>query len=226
VQSGSDYLHKAAATPHRSRTAYVLRCAENTRTSRQVVTIHYLTRYAMAEPHKYEGFQVRLREARPADVPAIVDAHFSAFSTSTANDLINPAGGTDEVRKGLGQIFFPATAPPPHSGEAVTIVAELVPPPGRSGPGEHDGAVVIGYAKWSIYREERTEEQWNTPVPKYTAEQLGPGYDAEAFDAYLGDLKRQEKRWTRGNRCLGTYHPSRQPLYKSPPPVDLCPDSP
>jgi hypothetical protein len=144
--------------------------------------------------------QIRVRRATPADTPDIVRIHFAAFETSPMDRLLYPGGKTDEVRQGFAKQFAqPAIPPPAHEGEIVTMVAELLA--AQDGGGEK--AQVIAFAKWIMYRVERTEEQWNIVPPPSTAETRGKGVDYGVFDAFIGDLGRMRRSWTKGDRCMG-----------------------
>jgi hypothetical protein len=165
-----------------------------------------------------QGFQGCVRPATPADVPDIVRIHFAAFAGSPMWHLLYPDGITDAVRDGFSKIFFPADVAPgpgtdPSSAEQITMVAELVPsqtPAGAAASGaqgqDKNSTVneakgqIVGYAKWEVVRLARTEEKWNVDEPP---QDRGKGVDKEVFEAFIGDLKRMRRRWTKGDPHLG-----------------------
>jgi hypothetical protein len=155
--------------------------------------------------------QIRIRSAVPADVPAIVDVHFTAFSQGPMTRTLHPGGVSAEARHKFGNSLFPSRPSDfVTAGEAIVMVAELVPLSKESALLPEVAATrgaetqVIAFAKWTIHRQARREDQWNTEKA-FTAEELGEGADVEVFDVFLGGLNRMRRRWMRGDPGIGWY---------------------
>jgi hypothetical protein len=112
--------------------------------------------------------RVRIREATPADVDAIVDVHFAAFDDDVMNQLMNPGGVSEDARQKFGSRLLQQFAAPsgtdtsPPREENFLLVAEYLP---EDGPGE-----VVALAKWLLHREPRTEEEQSAQVFNATTE--------------------------------------------------------
>ncbi|KAK0730199.1 hypothetical protein B0H67DRAFT_475633 [Lasiosphaeris hirsuta] len=142
--------------------------------------------------------RIRVREATPADVPAMVDIHYDAFGPDVINQLLFPGGVTQDARDKLSLTFFPPAVPGAKPGPETTyMVAELLPegvPDG--GPGE-----VVAFAKWVLFREQRPEEEWNTPRV-VTAEMLGEGSNPEVFNSFIGAMHMAKVEQAKGDPYL------------------------
>ncbi|KAK0754313.1 N-acetyltransferase-like protein [Schizothecium vesticola] len=138
--------------------------------------------------------RVRIREAVPADVPALADVLYGAFGPGVMNQLMHPGGVTDDAKAKFGATLFPAPGDDSKLGVEVKIwAAELRPEPGQVGD-----AKIVAFAKWVIYHTERSEEQWNVEVKAMTTEMLGDGSSAEAFNWFIGGLHKKAKPLIRG----------------------------
>src|ERR1700761_6774435 len=129
--------------------------------------------------------QIRIRSAVPADVPAIVDVHFAAFNQGPMTRTLHPGGVSAEARLKFGNSLFPSRPPDPATaGEAIVKVAELIPLAKESDLSPEAAAArgaetqVIAFAKWTVHRQPRREDQWNTEKA-FTAGELGEGADVE-----------------------------------------------
>ncbi|KAK1829926.1 puromycin N-acetyltransferase [Podospora conica] len=154
--------------------------------------------------------QISVREAVPADIPAIVDVHFGAFGPSVMNQLMHPGGVTADAKAKFGATLFPPPGDGSKPGSEVRHwVAELRPEPGQ--PGD---AKIIAFAKWNIFRTQRPEEEWNAEPKAMTNEMLGEGSSAEAFNWFIGGLHKKARPLIRGEAnaylgilaCLPEFH--------------------
>jgi hypothetical protein len=94
-----------------------------------------------------------------------------------------------------------------RASESFLLVAE-------TGPTEdHPGGEVIAFASWDVWREPRTEEQWNVaePLSSYTSE----GANDEVVEAFLGGIRAMRRRNMRGDPsiCESSYQTLSTPCF-------------
>jgi hypothetical protein len=144
--------------------------------------------------------RVRIREATPADVDAIVDVHFAAFDDDVMNQLMNPGGVSADARQKFGSRLLQQFAAPsgtdtsPPREENFLLVAEYLP---EDGPGE-----VVALAKWLLHREPRTEEEQSAQVFNATTEMFGQGCDIDVVNAFIGGMNRLQRDHAKGEAAL------------------------
>jgi hypothetical protein len=144
--------------------------------------------------------RIRIREATPADVDAIVDIHFAAFDEDVMNQLMYPGGASADSRQKFGSKVLPQTAA--QSGPDTTTpreqnflcVAEYL---SEDGPGE-----VVAFAKWLLHREPRTEEEQKAQVFNATTETSGQGCDIDVVNAFIGGMNRLQWDHAKGEAAL------------------------
>ncbi len=153
--------------------------------------------------------RLRLRDATPADLSRLTDLFFDAFKLDTGNRLMHPNGVSASAKEKFSSSFFPSAETDsepgrgpngehPKKGEKIIMVAELLPPEGpQDGPGE-----IVALSRWTVNREPREEWDWDHNVP-LTAEMMGEGVNLEVANAFIGDLKRLERKHTRGDPHIG-----------------------
>lgn len=140
--------------------------------------------------------QVRLRPARLEERETIARVHFNAFGPSPMASLLEGPGGlTEQAVHGFASDLFPG---PGHDeaakGERLITVAEFV---AEDETGQQQQPELVAFAKWTIYRRERTEAQWDVAEPAVAKEELG-GSCAVVMDAFIGDLHRRARALARG----------------------------
>lgn len=162
--------------------------------------------------------RIRVRKATQADVPDIIDIHFTAFDDNIMNKLMYPNGPSEETKAKFGANIMsqPAKADSPEKaatkGENLVFVAEYLPEGGPAdGPGE-----VVAIAKWTLYRQQRPEEEWKAEDFRPTVEAFGEGCNLEVIDEFIGEMNRKQRDHAKGEAALCTY-----PSDRSPP----CPSS-
>ena len=145
--------------------------------------------------------RIRVREATPADVDAIVTINYDAFGVDIMNDLMYPHGVDEFARSGFGARIFKA---PDDKGQAIVMVAELLPEGTTNGTDEENASgEIVAFAKWLLYREPRTEEEWRTPLQKLeTQETLGENCNVEVFNDFIGGMNRRRAEHSRGDPAL------------------------
>ncbi|KAL8376009.1 hypothetical protein RB595_007221 [Gaeumannomyces hyphopodioides] len=141
--------------------------------------------------------QMRLRPARPEEREDIARAHFDAFGLSPMASLLQGPGGlTEQVVRGFASDLFPG---PDHDeaakGERLITVAEFVAE--DDGSGQQQQPELVAFAKWIIYRHERTEAQWDVAEPAVAKEEPD-GSCAVVMDAFIGDLRRRARALVKG----------------------------
>jgi ribosomal protein S18 acetylase RimI-like enzyme len=147
---------------------------------------------------------LRVREATPADVEAIVDVHFAAFDDNIMNQLMYPRGVSADARNKFGAKILP----PPTSedagknttekGQTLVYVAEYLPEGASTdGPGE-----IVAYAKWLLQREPRPEEEWRKDDFTATAEAWGDDCDLGVVDGFIGLMNRTQSEHAKGEAAL------------------------
>jgi GNAT superfamily N-acetyltransferase len=147
---------------------------------------------------------LRVREATPADVEAIVDVHFAAFDDNIMNQLMYPRGVSADARNKFGAKILP----PPTSedagkdttakGQTLVYVAEYLPEGASTdGPGE-----IVAYAKWLLQREPRPEEEWRKDDFTATAEAWGDDCDLGVVDGFIGLMNRTQSEHAKGKAAL------------------------
>jgi len=153
--------------------------------------------------------RIRVREAVPADAPAMVDIHYAAFGPSVMNALMHPGGVTEDARKKFMSSFFPSPdagdkpegseqAPKPGP-ESISMVAELL----RDAEDAPTAAPeIVAFSKWTLHKKERPEEEWNVHK-EFTAEMLGEGASVEVVNAFIGGFKALRRKWARGDPHAG-----------------------
>lgn len=141
--------------------------------------------------------RIRVREAVPADAEAITNTMMDGFSVDAMHQLIYPNGVSDESRRKFASRIF--TPIPPSEGEKLIMVAELLPE-GSDGPGE-----IVAFSDWRLFRNPRTEEEWNIKEEPKTQEQLGEGCDVKVFNEFIGGLHRKRHEHMKGDPGLGKY---------------------
>ncbi|KAK4193216.1 hypothetical protein QBC35DRAFT_99517 [Podospora australis] len=142
---------------------------------------------------------VRVREAVPADVDDIIHIHYSAFDDDVMNELMHPGGATEESRKKFGERVFPkedTSADAAKKGKDMLYVAEYFPE-GEGTPGQ-----VIAFAKWTLYKEPRAEEDWKNENFVPTAENFGTTANLSVIDAFIGELHRKQRDCAKGEAGL------------------------
>ncbi|KAK3393250.1 N-acetyltransferase-like protein [Podospora didyma] len=147
--------------------------------------------------------RVRVREATPADVDQIIDVHFAAFANDSFNQLMYPNGVSADARAKFAASFFPPETPDTAAaaikkGESLVMVAELFP----DGNGGHSSGEIVGFARWVLQREQRTEEEWNVVQPPPTEEMLGKGVDVDVYNAFIGELHNWRRKSAKGDPAL------------------------
>ncbi|KAK3335942.1 hypothetical protein B0T19DRAFT_436759 [Cercophora scortea] len=146
--------------------------------------------------------RIRIREATRADLSEILDVHFEAFGPDPMNQLMYPAGVTENAREMFGHSLFPpeseAAADENKHGETRIFVAELL----ADDTADDVPVEIVAYAKWQIFRHERPETEWNVEDPPMTTEILGEGVDAEVYNAFLGGMHRVRKTHSRGDASV------------------------
>ncbi|KAL2154632.1 hypothetical protein VTH82DRAFT_3308 [Thermothelomyces myriococcoides] len=144
---------------------------------------------------------IRVREAAPADLEAILDVYFSAFDDNAMNQLIYPRGATPACREKFGLSIFPQRPAGNNAKgkrETLVCVAEAFPD-GESteGPGE-----IIAFAKWQLQREPLPEDEWKNEEFKATAEAWGEDCDLAFVDAFIGGMNRVQRDNAKGEAAL------------------------
>ncbi|KAK3694511.1 N-acetyltransferase-like protein [Podospora appendiculata] len=159
--------------------------------------------------------RIRIREATRADLSALLDVHFEAFDSDPMNQLMYPAGVTENARELFGQSLFPPesdTVDENKHGETRIFVAELL----ADDTADEVPVEIVAYAKWQIFRHGRPEAEWNTDDPPMTTEMLGEGVDADVYNAFLGGMHRVRKQHSRGDASVNlgilACRPTRQRL--------------
>ncbi|KAL2264247.1 hypothetical protein VTK26DRAFT_9023 [Humicola hyalothermophila] len=152
----------------------------------------------MASKHR-----ISVRAATPADVDAISDVNFAAFDDNVMNKLMYPNGITDELREKNRERFMPALVKDDKpedkkKGQELLYVAEYWPP---NSPADAPGEI-IAMAKWTLYREPRTEEEWKADDFKATAERFGQGSNLAFIDAFIGGLNSKTQSHVKGDPHL------------------------
>lgn len=144
--------------------------------------------------------RIRVREATPADLDAIVDVHFSAFNFAI-DHLMYPGGPSEESKRRFGQRIAPwaATNGNPPKRKPFLYVAEYLP---------EDGAPeIVAFAKWSLQAEPMPEEEWKAMTFNITAEEFGDDCNIEVVNAFIGDMRRKTHQHDKGEASFSKSHP-------------------
>ena len=147
--------------------------------------------------------RIRVREATPADIDAIVDIHFAAFDHNVMNQLMYPGGPSTDARKKFGaylvsQLALEGSAGgAAKSGQPLICVAEYMSDATPDGPGE-----VVAFAKWLLHRQPRTEEEWKGEAFNATKETWGEGCDTAIVNAFIGEMTRIQRDHAQGEAAL------------------------
>ncbi len=149
------------------------------------------------------NLRIRVREATPADIDAIVDIHFAAFDDNVMNQLMYPGGPSADAREKFGASLLPQHRPEAggntgKSGEPFLCVAEyLADDAPADSPGE-----VVAFAKWLLRRQPRTEDEWKGDRFAATAESWGEGCDTAVVNAFIGEMNRIQQEHAKGEAAL------------------------
>lgn len=149
--------------------------------------------------------RIRVREATPADVEALVDIHFDAFKDNVMDRLMYPHGVSEDSKRKFGARLFPPKPSQrndsPESAaqvpENLLYVAEYVSEEGAvDEPGE-----VVAFAKWQLHRTQQAEAEWKHGFP-VTTETFGEGCDLSVVDAFIGEMNRKQRNHAKGEPAL------------------------
>ena len=151
--------------------------------------------------------RLRVREATPADVEAVVDVYFAAFDDNVMNQLMYPRGVSAEGRKKFGARLFPQ--PPSEDagqgtkakGQGFLYVAEYLP----DGASTDASGEIVAFAKWLLQREPRPEEEWKKEDFTATAEAWGDDCDLGVVDGFIGVMNRAQSEHAKGEAALCKY---------------------
>ncbi|KAI6381298.1 hypothetical protein MCOR25_001232 [Pyricularia grisea] len=143
-----------------------------------------------------QGRRIRVRPGTPADTEAIVDIHYAAFEAGPTSKLLSPGGVTEDAKAKFGARIFPQPEEgKKEEGEPLVFVAELV---------GDDGAQpeLVAFSKWTLFRTERSRDQWDVERPPMTVEMLGEGSDADVFNAFIGRMHEYKSKYIQGQKHL------------------------
>lgn len=151
------------------------------------------------------NLRIRVRKATPADKDAISDIHFDAFDDNVMSQLMYPNGPSDDSKAKFRARLFPDSPPKDDAknGEGFLYVAELLP---EDGPADGSGEVVA-MAKWTLYREQRPEEEWKTEEFTATRDMFGEGAELDVVNAFIGEMHRVQRDLAKGEASLCKCHP-------------------
>ena len=153
--------------------------------------------------------QIRLRVATVADVDRLVDLFFTAFALDPGNKLMYPNEVSASAREKFASRMLSSNAAPtgpgrgpngqhPKAAEVFVVVAELTAPHEPEGKcGE-----IVAFARWMWNKDPREEWDWDYS-PDLTLETMGEGVNLEAANAFIGGLKRLERKHARGDPNIG-----------------------
>jgi hypothetical protein len=144
--------------------------------------------------------RIRVREATPADLDAIVDVYFSAFNFAI-DHLMYPGGPSEESKRRFGQRIAPwaATNGNPPKRKPFLYVAEYLP---------EDGVPeIVAFAKWSLQAEPMPEEEWKAMTFNITADEFGVDCNIEVVNAFIGDMRRKTHQLDKGEASFSKSHP-------------------
>lgn len=166
---------------------------------------------ATQPPHRRIG----IRRATAADVDAITQIFFDAFSRSVMTRLMHPKGPSADARAKFAASLFPAEgdadgpAAKSEPGETIIMVAELLPggADGGGDDGDDEQGEIVAFAKWWIAREPRSEAEWNVDEPM-TAETVGEGVELDVKQRFIGGIHEMRRRWVRGDPAVGKFPPT------------------
>lgn len=147
--------------------------------------------------------RIRIRAGTPADLDALTELHFDAFEDNVMSPLMYPNGPSEDCKaKFRGQLLPPPAAEnDKKKGEPFLYVAELLPEDGLA-----DGLPeIVAMAKGTIYREQRSEEEWKAPLPPITADDFGEGADIAVVNAFIGQLNLRQQELAKGEAALCKY---------------------
>lgn len=146
--------------------------------------------------------RIRVREATPADVDAIVDIHFAAFDDNVMNQLMYPGGPSADSRAKFGANVFPRpesnAGDAAKTGQSLLCVAEYLP---EDATADSSGEVVA-FAKWLLHREPRAEADWKGEEFNATTESWGEGCDTTVVNAFIGEMTRIQRDHAKGEAAL------------------------
>ncbi|KAK4245685.1 hypothetical protein C7999DRAFT_33974 [Corynascus novoguineensis] len=147
---------------------------------------------------------IRVREATPADLEAIIDIYSLAFDENIMNQLMYPKGFTASCRKAFGSRFLPEQ--PAEDGKTSTggkkqtlvCVAEYLPKgDSTDGPGE-----IVAFAKWGLQREPLSEEEWKNETFEATHEGWGDDCDITVVNTFICEMNRIQRDHAKGEAAL------------------------
>lgn len=135
--------------------------------------------------------KVQIRPATEADVATIVDIHNDSFGPSLMNRLMYPNGISAESDAKFGESILKQIRNPPsrETGDEQIWLAYL--------PEENDE--VIAFAMWTVFREERPEEEWSKVA---SLGEPGPEVNVPFYEEFIGGLHKMRKRWMKGDKGL------------------------
>ncbi|TLD33815.1 hypothetical protein PspLS_00968 [Pyricularia sp. CBS 133598] len=145
-----------------------------------------------------QGRRIQVRHGTPADTSAIVDIHYAAFEAGPMSKLLSPGGVTEDAKVKFGSRIFPQPQEGKEGtdeGEPLVLVAELV--------GDDSAQPeLVAFSKWTVFRKERSRDQWDVENPPMTVEMLGEGSDADVFNAFIGRMHDFKNKEIQGQRHL------------------------
>ncbi|KAG7292835.1 hypothetical protein NEMBOFW57_002880 [Staphylotrichum longicolle] len=148
--------------------------------------------------------RIRVREATPADIDAIVDIHFAAFDDNVMNQLMYPGGPSADSRAKFGANVFPRpesnAGDAAKKGQSILCVAEYLP---EDATADTSGEVVA-FAKWLLHREPRVEAEWKGEEFNATTESWGEGCDTAVVNAFIGEMTRIQRDHAKGEAALSS----------------------
>ncbi|KAK4240437.1 hypothetical protein C8A03DRAFT_42051 [Achaetomium macrosporum] len=142
--------------------------------------------------------RIRVREGTATDVDAIVDIYCAAFSDNVMDQLMYPGGVSEDTRRKFAAKVLPRSTSEGGKEESFLCVAEYLP---VGSPGDAPGEVVA-FAKWALYREPRTEEEWKADEFKATTDTHGEGCDPSVINAFIGEMTRKQRDHAKGEAAL------------------------
>jgi hypothetical protein len=147
---------------------------------------------------------LRVREATPADVEAVVDVYFAAFDDNVMNQLMYPRGVSADTKKKFGAKLLPQP-PSKDAGQGTTAkgqgflyVAEYLP----DGASADASGEIVAFAKWLLQREPSSEEEWKNEDFTATAEVWGDDCDLGVVDGFIGLMNRTQNEHAKGEAAL------------------------
>jgi hypothetical protein len=139
--------------------------------------------------------KVQIRPATEADVSTIVAIHNDSFRPSLMNRLMHPDGISAESDAKFGESVLKQiqNSPSRATGDEQIWLAYL----------PEEGDEVIAFAMWTVFRDERPEEEWSK------VSSLGePAHEVNVafYEEFIGGLHKMRKRWMRGDKGLCEFY--------------------